>query len=225
MQVMDTGSLETNRKAILNAALRHVPFDGWTPKTLVAATVEAGHGAAEVDRFFPSGPVDAIALWSEIADREMVETIAREGAMLKTRGRLALGIRTRLSSLAEHREAVRLSLGVMAQPQNTATGMRLLYRTIDRLWYAAGDSSTDFNFYTKRLILAPIYGSTLLFWIGDRSQDQAATWTFLARRLDDQVRIGGLLQAAERQLSTLPNPFALFGRLRGTPAARRRTRL
>ena len=35
--------------------------------------------------------------------------------------------------------------------------MKNLYKTVDNMWYLAGDNSTDFNFYTKRLTLALIY--------------------------------------------------------------------
>ena len=36
-----------------------------------------------------------------------------------------------------------------------------LYKSVDIMWYLAGDNSTDFNFYTKRLTLAGIYTSAL----------------------------------------------------------------
>ena len=32
------------------------------------------------------------------------------------------------------------------------------------MWYLAGDNSTDFNFYTKRLILSGIYTNALFFF-------------------------------------------------------------
>ena len=57
------------------------------------------------------------------------------------------------------------------------------------MWYAAGDTSTDFNFYTKRATLAGVYSSTLLYWLNDRSPGSEATWGFLDRRIDDVMRI------------------------------------
>ena len=66
--------------------------------------------------------------------------------------------------------------------------MRLLYKTVDAMWYAAGDTSTDFNFYTKRATLAGVYSSTLLYWLNDRSEGNEATWSFLDRRIEDVMR-------------------------------------
>src|SRR3546814_10685041 len=72
----------------------------------------------------------------------------------------------------------------LALPQNAATGLACLYRTVDAIWYAAGDRATDYNFYTKRALLAGVYSSTLLFWLNDKSENFAATWAFLDRRIE-----------------------------------------
>lgn len=43
--------------------------------------------------------------------------------------------------------------------------MERLALMVDDIWYWAGDRSTDFNWYTKRALLAGIYTSTgLLIW-------------------------------------------------------------
>ena len=65
------------------------------------------------------------------------------------------------------------------------------------MWYAAGDTSTDFNFYTKRATLAGVYSSTLLYWLNDRSPGGEATWGFLDRRIDDVMKIEKLKSAGE----------------------------
>ena len=85
-------------------------------------------------------------------------------------------------------EAVRRALALLSLPFNAPLALKLLYKTVDALWYAAGDTSTDFNFYTKRATLAGVYSSTLLYWLNDRSPDSEATWAFLDRRVDDVMR-------------------------------------
>ena len=47
----------------------------------------------------------------------------------------------------------------------------MLARTIDTVWHAAGDTSADFSWYTKRAILAPIYSLALLYWLRDDGFD------------------------------------------------------
>jgi ubiquinone biosynthesis protein COQ9 len=89
-------------------------------------------------------------------------------------------------------------------------GMRLIYDTVDGIWYAAGDASTDFSFYTKRATLAGIYAATLMYWLEDRSEDFADTRAFIDRRLADVALVGKLRGRVEGELQRLPNPFRLF---------------
>jgi ubiquinone biosynthesis protein COQ9 len=113
---------------------------------------------------------------------------ARDLAGLKIREKIALAIRLRLEPLTAHREALRRAASLMALPLNAGRGASALYRTVDAMWYGIGDRSTDFNFYSKRAILAGVYGSTVLVWLYDRSEGQERTWEFLARRIEDVMR-------------------------------------
>ncbi len=188
----DTGATfdrDEARSRILDAALSHVPFDGWTPATLALGARDAGFEAVAVQRVFPGGPVDAIRFWSERTDRQTVEASNQLGfAQRRVREKVRLLVRTRLELVAPHKEAVRHALGVLAVPIHGALAARLLARTVDAIWYASGDTATDFNWYTKRGLLAGVYGATLLHWLEDRSPDHADTWGFLDRRLDEVLR-------------------------------------
>ena len=211
---MDTESWQRAREAVVAAALPHIPFDGWTDKALAAGARSAGMEAADAQRLFPRGALEAIELYSVMADRAMAEAVAAAPAETGVRDKIALGIRARLDFVAPHKEAVRRATTVLAMPQNAATGMRLLYRTVDTLWYAAGDTATDFNHYTKRAILAAICSATFLFWFNDRSMDHGPTLAFLARRLDEHARVHGAMERVKKRLGTLPNPFVYAERFR-----------
>ena len=138
-----------------------------------------GRGEERLSAFCPAitvvaGPAvkDLVAWFSHWADRETMRALeARDLSTLKVRERIATGVQTRLSVLAPHREAVRRALALLTAPQNLALGARLLYEAVDAIWYAAGDTATDFNFYTKRALLAGVYGATTLYWLDDRSPD------------------------------------------------------
>ena len=104
---------------------------------------------------------------------------------MKVRDRIRLAVRTRIEQHAGSKETARRALALLALPLNARLGLKLLYRTVDAMWYAAGDTSADFNFYTKRATLAGVYSSTLLFWLNDRSPGDEATWAFLGRRIDN----------------------------------------
>jgi ubiquinone biosynthesis protein COQ9 len=125
---------------------------------------------------------------------------------MKVRERVKTAILTRFELVAPHREAVRRALTLEALPQHAPRALKQVYRTADAIWYAAGDTATDFNFYTKRLLLAGVYSTTLLRWLDDKSEGFSATAAFLDRRLADVMRIqqakGRLAKLAEK----LPDP-------------------
>lgn len=199
------------RDAIVLALLPDVPFDGWTRRGLAAAAERAGVAPARLDELFPRGPRDAVAWFSRWADRQAVAALAKHSIeSVRVPKRIEAGILARLDSLAPYREAVRRGAALLALPANAPLALKLVYDTVDALWYAAGDNSTDFNFYTKRGLLAGVYASTLLFWLDDRSPDGAETKAFLERRLADIARIPTLRARVERAVDRFPNPFRLF---------------
>ena len=196
------------RETLMLAALGHVPFDGWTNTALAAGAKDSGIPAEDVARLFPAGAADAIALFSAWADARMVEAMRNADPGFRLSERVALGVRARLAALAPHREAARRAATYLALPMHAPLALRLLYRTVDAIWREAGDRAADFSYYTKRAILAGVYAATLLHWFDDRSQDFAATWAFLDRRLADV----GRLHAARERLPRLPNPFDVLRR-------------
>lgn len=184
-----TDPLQAEKDALANAILSHAAFDGWTQTAIAAGARELGRPVEEVERLFPGGAVEIID-WidAQATARMQAALAARDLAGMKVREKIALAIRLRLEPLTAHREALRRATSVMALPFNAGRAASALYRTVDAMWYGIGDRSTDFNFYTKRAILAGVYGSTVLVWLYDRSEGQERTWDFLARRIEDVMR-------------------------------------
>ena len=177
------------RDQLADAVAAEAAFEGFGRAALAAAGTRLGLKNGEADRLFPGGGLAVVEYLSERADRRTVEDLEKAGvAGLKVRERIKLAVRTRLERHVGQRESVRRALALLALPLNAPTGLKLLYRTVDAMWYAAGDTSTDFNFYTKRAILSGVYSSTLLYWLNDRSEGHAATWEFLDRRIDDVMQ-------------------------------------
>lgn len=177
------------KDAVLAAALVHVPFDGFTDKVLQRAAVDAGVSPKEIARLFPEGPLSLVEAFSESADTEMGRLLAKAKlSNLKVRERIALAVKMRIAVLRPHKEAARRAAAFLTLPPHAAMGVRLLYRTVDAIWRGIGDTSTDFNFYTKRAILAGVYSSTLLRWFSDSSEDEEITNAFLQRRIEEVMR-------------------------------------
>jgi ubiquinone biosynthesis protein COQ9 len=205
------------REALLKATLPHVPFDGWTSTALQAGARDAGIEPALADNAFPGGMAELLEFYHGQADIEMVRAleVRSDLAALKTREKVALAIRLRLEANAGYREAIRQALSFLALPTNAPLGAKCLYRTVDAIWYGAGDKATDFSFYTKRALLAGVYGATVLYWLNDKSDGFAETWTFLDRRIADVMKIYALRARLDRFAEQLPDPFRLFRRPAG----------
>lgn len=198
----DNDSSSKDAAAILDAALLHVPFDGWGRDALLAGATDIGLDAAIVDKLFPNGAVDAILMHSALADTAMVDAFM---AMADRPEKIHVMIRTlillRLEQASLHKEAIRRGLAVLAVPANAPASAKALYRTVDAMWRAAGQQDTDFSFYSKRATLAGIYSATLLAWLADNSGSMVATEAFLDRRLRDISRIPKVTAPAKAAMS------------------------
>jgi ubiquinone biosynthesis protein COQ9 len=171
--------------AIADAAV----FDGWSRDAVVLAAEQEGFDPDIALLAFKDGKMAMIEAWIEQVDAAMIATFPPEElAKLKVRDRIRLLITFRLEQCDMREEALRRALAIMALPQNAARTLRRSWRSADLMWRLAGDTATDYNHYTKRTILASLYGATLAVFVDDRSEGKADTYAFLDRRLDGVMR-------------------------------------
>ena len=177
------------RAEILAEALKGAAFDGFTPLALQRAATDAGRTKAELAAAFPGGAIDLIAYWSGQADEAAADAItAPQEPPLKIREKVARAIEARLAYLRPHKEAARRAGAYLALPHNAPRATQLVWASADAIWRAMGDPSTDFNFYSKRAILSGVLGTTFARWLADDSEDEAATRSFLAARIDNVMQ-------------------------------------
>lgn len=199
---------------LADALLAHAPFDGWTAAARDLAAVDVGVTPERAALTLPT-PRAMIEAWFATLDAQFLAQLAESPVdQLKVRQRIALLIQRRLEAKAPHREALRRALGVLGLPGNAGHAARILWRSADLIWRAAGDTATDFNHYTKRATLSGVYASTLLVWLGDSSEGYRDTWAFLDRRIADVMRIEKLKGRMRTLKARLPRPLSLLGRLR-----------
>lgn len=210
MTIME--DVESLRRALLEATLSHVSFDGWSWAALYAAGEDVGVDRPAVRNAFPDGPLEVLELFGTESDYAMLTALElRNLAAMSQQERVALAIRTRLEQKRAHKEAVRRCLSVLAMPQHAALAMRMLSRTSDAICAAAGTAESGFATYALRTAVGGIYSATLLYWLEDRSPDSAATFAFLDRQVASAFRAGRRL---ERSLERLTSGARTFGRLR-----------
>jgi ubiquinone biosynthesis protein COQ9 len=204
------------QEAVLQAAMAHVPFDGWSEATLEAAADDSGVAPALARALFPRGGVDLALAYHRAGDRAMVQALAAEDlGALRFRDRVARAVLLRL--LLADRELVRRGAALFALPHHAADGAKAIWGTADAIWVALGDTSDDINWYSKRASLSAVYGSTVLFWLGDTSTDQQATRAFLERRIEGVMRFEKAKAAfAENPLgkALINGPFKVLERIR-----------
>jgi ubiquinone biosynthesis protein COQ9 len=202
----ESQDLEAMRDRIVLATLPHVAFDGWSDRALRAGRADLGLSAERAALAFAGGPLEMIEHWAQYSDRRMLEVLQRlDLRTMRVRDRIAAAVRARIEVNVPYREAVRRTLSFLALPPNAPLALRSTYATVDAMWYACGDTSTDLSFYTKRATLAGVYGATVLYWLDDSSEAFVQTWAFLDRCLDDVLtipklrkRIGEVLRGALR---------------------------
>ncbi len=208
-------ALDPVRRDLLAAALTHIPFDGWTSISLGKAARDIHVDAGTVGMAFPGGGTDLLDFFARDADSRMLGRVAELGVMeMRMRDRIRTVVRARIDVIADYKEAERRALSLVAFPQHAALGLKALSRTVDLMWRAAGDTSTDFAFYTKRATLAAVYSSTLVHWVGDMSEDSADTWAFLDRRIENVMAVEKAKLKVRETLKDSPSLAALLARLR-----------
>ena len=207
---------DTRRAAVLAAALKHARFDGFTDKVLEHAAKEADIDVKQLGRLFPNGALSLVEIYSENMDREMEEALAAAKlSAMKIRDRIKTAVTARIDAMRPHKEAARRAAAFLTLPPHAPLALKLLYRTVDSMWRAAGDTSTDFNFYTKRAILAGVYSSTLMRWFTDDSEDEHQTMEFLDRRIEDVMRFEKFKAQVRESTKGLPSLSEILGGARG----------
>ncbi len=209
-----TDYLTPVRQAVLDAALPHVPFDGWSEQMFQTAVKEAGVNNGLVLLAFPEGVMDLLDVFWLSMDDALSREIARRGLHNSHLSqRISETLKIYIGLLRPHREAVRRALALQALPLNAPGALICLYRTVDTIWRAVGDQSTNFNFYTKRATLALVVASVVTHWLGESGNDVAVMDGFIERRIENilefekvKARVSGLTQH-------LPSVGPLLGRL------------
>lgn len=201
-----TPKREEQRNRLLEAALIHIPFDGWSRRALLQGAADIGMDAGTAKRLFPKGGDDLLVHLDIWADRQLVDLVDQtELDKLRIRERIAKLVRTRLDILSPHREAIRRAVAARLLPTNITTAGTALWRSVDLMWALAGDRATDASYYTKRSLLLAVWTTTFFYWLEDHSVGLRDSWTFLDRRIENVMQFGrvrsqieGLFKGLER---------------------------
>lgn len=173
---------------LLDAALPHVAFDGWSESSFAAAARDADMAPDQARALAPRGALDLAVAYHRRGDRAMVAALEdADLSGLRFSEKVAKALELRLDAM-EDREAVRRATTLFALPQHAAEGGRLVWETADHVWTALGDESRDGNWYSKRAILSGVWAATVLYLLGDQSPGATETRAFIERRIGDVMQ-------------------------------------
>jgi ubiquinone biosynthesis protein COQ9 len=208
-------TLDEIRAALAPAVAEAAVFDGWSDTAIDAAAVQHGIKPEVARLAFPGGAMDMIAAWIETIDAAMIAALSAERiGDLKIRERIRTLVEFRLDQLAPLREAMRRAHAIMAMPHNAPQALRIGWHSADLMWRLAGDTATDYNHYTKRMLLGSIYTATLAVFTNDESENFAETRAFLGRRIEDVMRFEKAKARLLKPSDEVFSPARFFGRLR-----------
>ncbi len=183
------GPLEKLRRQLALAVGENAVFDGWTSEAVDSAAEQLGLDPLQARLAMPKTQTGMIDTYIQEVDRALEAWFTPKRLKdMKIRERIRALIWHRIEIMGPAREAVRRAIAILAMPHNAPLAVRISWRTADLMWRIAGDTSTDFNHYTKRLTLGAVYGSTLLVWLDDHSEGWIETASFLDRRIDNVMR-------------------------------------
>jgi ubiquinone biosynthesis protein COQ9 len=214
----DPSPLEQLRRRLALEVGENAVFDGWTRQAVDSAANQLGIDPVQARLAMPKTQTGLIDVYIQAVDRALeAHFTPKRLEKLKIRQKIRDLIWKRLEIMGPSREAVRRALAILAMPQNLPLAARISWRTADLMWRIAGDTSTDFNHYTKRMTLGAVYASTLLAWLDDQSEGWKDSSDFLDRRIDNVMQFEKLKaqwrESADRRIS----PSRFFGRLRYPP--------
>ncbi len=203
----DAAPSDLYRDRLLDAMLAVAAETGWTQAGLERAAKVAGLSMGQALLACPHGVLDLLETFAKRAATAAGERLGQaDVAGMKIREKVQVGVKAWLGAQEKHKAAMKRAAG---SPGNLLTGPKALWSAADAIWTALGDKSTDYNWYTKRMILSGVLGSTLLCWLG--TDDEVVVDAFLDRRIEDVMRFERFKAQAREAAAKWPNPLDILG--------------
>lgn len=182
----------TDTAFLIKSALNQVPEHGWTSKAFTAAEAAEKLPAGLYRATFPEGMQQFIRAFHDWLNDEMQTAVASQSDFdsAKVREKIYRCVMARFNLLQPYRQAMRQMAAHQMLPWNSPLAIGDLGRAADAMWKVAGDRSIDYNYYTKRMLLAGVYAASLPVWLSDESSDLARTSDFVRARIDNVLQLG-----------------------------------
>ena len=158
--------------SILENAKKHIAKDGWS-KDILKKLINNEVNSSDLTYLFPNGYMDLLDLSLAELNLSLEKKIKKINIInFSISKRMKKILLLRLEIINDEKIFFKKTFNHLLLPQNNKNMKKNLYNSVDNMWYLAGDNSTDFSFYTKRMTLAAIYINAL-FILFNKDIDKA----------------------------------------------------
>ena len=208
-KIMHKINLDLFRKEILNESKKYIVKDGWNENLLESISKKRKYKINEITALFPEGYLSLLKYYLKELNLQMTHSSKNLNlSQMKVHERIREIILLRLKNSQDEKELIKKTYFNFLLPCHHKIALISLYETVDQIWFIARDNSTDFNFYSKRAILAAIYSSTVLHWMNNNSFNQ--TKIFLDNQLKKVSKIPQLKKNIKNISNLLPQVFSFI---------------
>ncbi len=159
-------------------------------ETMELASINCGLDKHHHKLLFQGGLVELLSFLSQLNDDIMLEKLSHIINPTSVTQKIAIATKIRVKLL--DRIILQKIFNFYINPLHTKNSIKLGFKTCDSIWKYSGDRSADYNYYSKRILLASVYLPSLLYYLGDDSENFESTDLFIQSSLEKIVRIAGL---------------------------------
>lgn len=183
------------RQYLIQQGLANIPFDGWSFDSLRSVEQQLQIPTGTADRIFDFDTTTMATAFADYITTEMLTALkATHPQPTGTTNRIATALKIRLHIMEPHKQSVQMLVRQFGTTPQTHA--HTAWQACDVIWNWAGDTSTDYNHYTKRGLLVGVYTATVLYWLSDDSPNYTATHNFIDRQLQTIVQTGKTVKSA-----------------------------
>ena len=189
--MMKKNKKNITKKIILEISKKYIFKHGWNKNLFTQISNDKKINIHNLNSLFPEGYISLLKFYLENLNKDF---ILRAKKLNLNNLRVHIKVRElillKLKLYESERQIIKKTYFALLSPKNFNISSYALYKTVDEIWFLAGDNSTDFNFYSKRAILASIYSSVIFYWIN--KNDMELTKKFLDKQLSRVSKIPSL---------------------------------
>lgn len=124
-------------------------------------------------------------------NQEMKTLISGDFKKLRVNEKIRFLILSRLKIIDKFFDK-RLIFKLVAKQKSISKAGLMLFNVSDEIWHLSGDTSTDFNYYSKRIILMNIYFASFVYFLRDNSVEYVKTKDFIDKQISYVLKFGKL---------------------------------